>query len=119
MIRNATRGLDIASDVTRCNSFLRRGLGLMFRRPLSKDQALIFIERQESLVTTAITMFFVFFPVAIIWLNTDKRVVDKALARPWRLVYAPDRPARYYIEAHPSALEKVEIGDLLTFPDPA
>jgi len=38
---------------------------------------------------------------------------------PWRLIYVPDRPACYYIEAHPSALDQVEIGDMLTFPDPA
>ena len=119
MIRNATRNLDIASEVTYCNSFLRRGLGLMFRRPLRENQAFVFVERQESLAATAITMLFVFFPIAVIWLNSDKRVVDKVLARPWRPFYAPNQPARYYIEAHPSALDKVEVGDMLTFPDPA
>jgi uncharacterized membrane protein (UPF0127 family) len=119
MIRNVTRGLDIASDLTYCTSFLRRGLGLMFRRSLRKDQAFIFVEQTESLAATAITMLFVSFPIAVIWLNRDKRVVDKALACPWRLIYAPSRPARYYIEAHPSTLDKVEIGDKLTFPDSA
>jgi uncharacterized membrane protein (UPF0127 family) len=119
MIRNVTRGLDIAFEVTYCNSFLRRGLGLMFRRPLSEGQAFIFVERRESLTTTAITMLFVFFPIAVVWLNDEKRVVGKVLARPWRLVYAPDRPARYYIEAHPSTLDKLDVGDKLTFPDPA
>jgi uncharacterized membrane protein (UPF0127 family) len=118
MIRNATRDLDIAAEVTYCNSFLRRGLGLMFRHSLSEDQAFIFVEARENLTTTAITMLFVFFPIAVIWLNSDRRVVDKALARPWRLIYAPDRPARYYIEAHPAALDKVDVGDKLTFPDP-
>lgn len=118
MIRNATRNLDIASEVTYCNTFLRRGLGLMCRRSLSKDQAFIFVERRESVTATAITMIFVFFPIAVIWLDNDHRVVDKTLARPWRLIYAPERPARYYIEAHPSALDKVKIGDKLTFPDP-
>jgi undecaprenyl-diphosphatase len=118
MIRNATRNIDIAAEVVYCNSFLRRGLGLMCRRPLKRDQAFIFIEGRESITATAITMLFVFFPIAVIWLNGDKRVVDKALARPWRLIYAPERPACYYIEAHPSALDKVEVGDMLAFPDP-
>ena len=119
MIHNATRNLDIASEVTYRNSFLRRGLGLMCHRPLSEDQAIIFVERRESITATAITMLFVFFPIAVIWLNSDQRVVDKILARPWQLICAPERPARYYIEAHPSTLGKVEIGDKLTFPDPA
>ena len=119
MIRNVTRGLDVACDVTYCNSFLRRGLGLMFRRSLRQDQAFIFKERQESLASTAITMLFVFFPIAVLWLDSDKQVVDKVLARPWRPIYAPSRPACYYIEAHPSALDKVEVGDKLAFPDSA
>ena len=118
MIHNATRNLAIASEITYCNTLLRRGLGLMGRRRLSEDQAFIFIERQESITATAITMLFVFFPIAVVWLNSDKRVVDKTLARPWRPFYAPERPACYYIEAHPSALDKVEIGDRLTFPAP-
>ncbi len=118
MIRNVTRGIDIASEITYCRSFITRGLGLMFRRPLAKDRAFIFVERRENLATTAITMLFVFFPVAVIWLNDDKRVVDKVLARPWRLFYGPDRPARYYIEAHPCTLDSVHLGDMLAFPDP-
>ena len=118
MIHNATRNIAIASEITYCNTLLRRGLGLMGHRPLGKDQAFIFSERQESITAMAITMLFVFFPIAVIWLNRDKRVVDKTLARPWRPIYAPERPACYYIEAHPSALDKVEIGDKLTFPDP-
>lgn len=118
MIRNATRDLDIASEITYCRSFLSRGLGLMGRRRLKESQAFIFDERRESVTTTAITMLFVFFPIAVIWLNGDKRVVAKVLARPWRLIYAPDKPARYYVEAHPSILDKVNIGDMLEFPDP-
>ena len=119
MIRNVTRGLDIAFDVTYCDSFFRRGVGLMFHRPLRKDQAFIFKEHTESVAGTAITMLFVFFPIAVIWLNGAKRVVDKALARPWRLIYAPRYPACYYVEAHPSALDKVALGEQLTFPDSA
>lgn len=118
MILNVTRNLNIASEVMYCKSFLSRGLGLMFRRSLKEDQAYVFVERRESPTATAITMLFVFFPIAVIWLNDDKYVVTKTLARPWRLIYAPDNPARYYIEAHPSVLNKVEVGDRLTFPDP-
>lgn len=118
MIRNATRNVDIASEITYCNSFLRRGLGLMCRRALGEDEAYVFVERRESLTNTAITMLFVFFPITVIWLNNDKRVVGKVLARPWRLIYAPDSPARYYVEAHPSVWNKVEIGDMLTFSEP-
>jgi hypothetical protein len=118
MLHNATRSHTIASDVKFCTTFLSRGLGLMCRRRIRENQAYIFVEPRESLTATAITMLFVFFPIGVIWLNSNRRVVDKTLALPWRLIYAPDRPARYYVEAHPAALERVEIGDMLTFPDP-
>jgi uncharacterized membrane protein (UPF0127 family) len=90
----------------------------MFRRSLSENQAFVFTEHQESIYAATITMFFVFFPITVIWLNNDKRVVDKVLARPWRFIYMPNNPARYYIEAHPLVIDKVETGDVLAFPDP-
>jgi hypothetical protein len=31
--------------------------------------------------------------IAVIWLNSDKRAVDRALARSWHLIYGPERPA--------------------------
>jgi len=42
-------------------------------------------------------------------------VVDAKLAKPWRPYYAPARPARYLIEAPPSLLERVTVGERLTF----
>ncbi|MGQ9625655.1 MAG: DUF192 domain-containing protein [Anaerolineae bacterium] len=111
MIKNLTTGEIIAKRVAFCDNFLKRGRGLMFRRPLAEDEALVFIEERESKELAAIHMFFVFFPIAVIWLDSEKKAVDKVLARPFRPYYAPRRPAKYYLECHPSALEKVEIGD--------
>ncbi len=64
-------------------------------------------------------MFFMRFPIGVIWLAGDGRVVDKRLAKPWRPAYAPQAPARYYVEANVSVLDKVEVGDVLTFSDRA
>jgi uncharacterized membrane protein (UPF0127 family) len=87
----------------------------MFRRALSTDEAYLFVEGRESLSGAAIHMFFVFFPIAVIWLNRDLQVVDKALARPFRPYYAPRSPAQYYVEGHPSLLEGVHLDDQLEF----
>jgi len=87
----------------------------MFRRALPEDEVLLFVERRESVAQTTIHMLFVFFPIAVVWLDGDRRVVDKRLARPFRPYYAPRRPAQYYIEGQPSLLEGVSIGDQLEF----
>lgn len=115
MIRNVTTGEVIATRVKWCNNFLTRGLGLMFRPPLKEHEAYIFVEGRESRSLTTIHMLFVFFPLAVIWLDSTKRVVDTALARPFYPYYAPGLPAQYYVECHPASLDRVDVGDRLEF----
>lgn len=116
MIRNLTTNNVLSRKVHRCDTFLTRARGLMFHRPLAEDEVLVFVETGESVSRAAIHMFFVFFPIAVIWLDAEKRVVDKALARPFRPYYAPRKPAQYYVEGHPSLLDKVQTGDVLEIP---
>ncbi len=113
MLKNLTTGETLASEVVRCDTFWRRLRGLMFRRALAEDQVYLFDERREGVVQTTIHMFFVFFSIGVVWLDSGMRVVDKALARPFRPYYAPRSPARYYVEGHPSLLERVNVGDQL------
>jgi uncharacterized membrane protein (UPF0127 family) len=87
----------------------------MFRRSLHEDEAYLFVEGRESVTGAAIHMFFVFFSIAVVWLDGDLRVVDRVLARPFRPYYAPRSPAQYYVEGHPSLLECVSLGDQLEF----
>jgi uncharacterized membrane protein (UPF0127 family) len=115
MIRNLTKGVVVAQRVERCATFWTRGRGLMFRRRLAQDAALLFVEGRESVLDTSIHMLFVFFAIGVIWLDKNRRVVDKTLARPFRLYYAPHRPAQYFIEGLPQILQQVEIGDQLEF----
>jgi uncharacterized membrane protein (UPF0127 family) len=117
MIANLTTGETIARHVVRCDTFWKRGRGLMFRssRAVAQDRVYLFVERRESVAQTAIHMLFVFFPIAVVWLDRERRVVDKALARPFRPYYAPRHPAQYYVEGHPSLLERVRPGDQLGF----
>jgi len=82
---------------------------------LGRDEVYLFVESRESVTRASIHMFFVFFAIAVIWLDRDKRVVDKALAQPFRPYYAPSYPAMYYVEGHPSLLSSVSAGDQLDF----
>jgi uncharacterized membrane protein (UPF0127 family) len=114
-IVNLATGETLARHVVRCDTFWRRGRGLMFRRALAEDEVYLFVERRESVAQATIHMLFVFFPIAVVWLDGGKHVVDKVLARPFRPYYAPCQPAQYYVEGHPSLLERVSVGDQLEF----
>lgn len=99
--------------IHRCESFICRLRGLMFRRQLRSDDALLFVQPNEARWGSAIHMFFVFFSIGVVWLRGDGVVVDTALAKPFRPFYMPRKPARCFIEGPPSILSQVSIGDQL------
>jgi uncharacterized membrane protein (UPF0127 family) len=100
-----------------CASFWCHFKGLQFRSSLPEDEGLLFVFPKASRSNTTIHMFFVFFPIGVVWLDSAGRVVDKTLAKPWRPMYAPRAPAQFFIEANPSILDRVEIGDSIRFDD--
>lgn len=111
-----TTSNDVLLDQVRwCGSFLCKLRGLMFRRELAAGEGLLMVEPYASRTGTAIHMLFMAFPIATIWLDNEFVVVDKVYAKPWRLAYAPAKAARYTLEAHPSMLDRVQIGDKLLF----
>ena len=114
---NETRGEPLLGRVRRCTGFLCRLRGLTFRRTLSDgdEEGILLVGRRESRTETAIHMFFVFVPIAAIWLDRDGRVVDARLARPFRPLYVPRARAQDVLEGPPALLERVRIGDQLRF----
>lgn len=102
-----------------CSSFWCKFRGLMLRPPLPPGEGLLFVHQRESKVETTIHMLFMRFPIAVIWIDAAGKVVDKTLAKPWRLAYAPQAPAQYFIEAGAELLDRVAIGDTLRFDDAA
>ncbi len=112
---NDARGEKLGLRVRECRSFLCRSRGLTFRRRLAPDEALLLIGQRQSRLEAAIHMLFVFFPIAAVWLDREGQVVDVRLARPFRPVYIPRRPARDVLEGPPELLETVAVGDRLRF----
>lgn len=119
IVRRASTGEAVLARARWCQSFWCHFRGLMLRRPLPDDEGLLFVFRRASVGGAAIHMFFVFFPIAAVWLDDERRVVGTALARPWRPYYAPAQPARYLIEARPALLDRVAVGDQLIFSEQA
>ena len=98
-----------------CSSRLCRLRGLQFRRRLNPGEALILVKDKDSIANSSIHMFFVFFPIAAIWINKKGKVTSAQLAKPWRPYYASPEPACYVLETSPEFLDKISVGDELVF----
>ena len=114
-LRKRATGEILLARLRWCTSFGCRLRGLTLRRGLAPGEGLVLVERRESRLDSSIHMLFVFFPLAVLWLDNAGRVVDTQLARPWRPAVLPREPARYIVEAAPALLELVSIGDELEF----
>ncbi len=114
-LRHRPTNTTLLTNVRWCDTFLCRWRGLTWRGPLAEGEGLVLVEKRESRLDTSIHMFFVSFPIAAIWLDARFRVVDTCLAEPWRPYYASKAPAQYVLEASPTLLQKIFIGDELAF----
>jgi uncharacterized protein len=115
ILRKEGTGEIVLRRVKWCSSFWCRFRGLQLVSDLPEDEGLLFVDRSESRANTTIHMFFMMFSIGVVWLDSSGKVVDKCLAKPWRPAYAPKLPAQYFIEARPSILERLQIGDVLRF----
>lgn len=98
-----------------CNGFWSKLKGLMFTPKLNPGEGIVIVEDRPSRLNTSIHMFFMKFDLAVIWLDENKTVVDKVLAKRWAPVYVPRKAAQYVLELHPSRLSDFSIGDRCTF----
>lgn len=115
VLRNVNTGAVVLARARLCKSFWCHFRGLQLVPRLPDDEGLLFITKHEGRAHTSIHMFFMLFAIGVIWLDSKGKVVDKQLAKPWRPAYAPSQPAQYYIEANPTMLDRVEVGDMLRF----
>lgn len=115
LIRLQDSGRVLIPQARWCDSFASKLRGFTFRRHLAPSDGLVLVNHKDDRLNSAIHMFFVFFDLAVIWVNSENVVVDTVLAKPWRPHYAPQTPARYVIEGHPDLLKFVQPGDRLTF----
>lgn len=87
----------------------------MFRQNLPQHEGLLLVEKHESRMNSAIHMLFMKFDLAVIWIDSQYRVVDVQHALPWKISYFPLGAAQYTLEAHPERLNDFHIGDQLSF----
>lgn len=110
MIKNTSKGRILAGSYKVCDNILSKGLGLMFR---TKPSCIVLDNAKE--VNVPLHMFFVFFPIDVLWLDADLKVVHILKDfRPFSS-YNPKILAKYVIEFPPGSIHDTEIGDSLWF----
>lgn len=102
-----------------CAGFFSRLRGLQFASELEANEGLIFVRGGSSRLAAAIHTLCLRFDIGVVWLDEDFRVVDKKLAKPWRFAHVPRAAAMYYLEAQPTILDRVAIGDHLRIDEAA
>ncbi|MFP4402439.1 MAG: DUF192 domain-containing protein [Candidatus Nanoarchaeia archaeon] len=87
--------------------------GLMFasKKKVRQGLCLVFPGNEDVQYGATITMWFCFFKYEILFINSNKEVVDKVILRPWRMSYIPKEKCKYVIESLPNTFELIKIGD--------
>jgi len=98
-----------------CDSFVSRLRGLMFQNKLELDSGILLVQSRDSRIDSSIHMLAVFMDLGVIWINAELIIVDKVLAKSWRLAYFPKKPAKYILEIHPDRIDDFRIGDKVSF----
>ena len=114
MIKRSNDNRIIVSNKKVLRNMLTQGTGLMFRWKI-KDLGYVFAFKKESIIP--LTMMFVFFPIDVLFLDSEKKVVEIVQnLRPFRN-YWPKKKAKYIIELPKgTAYQKnVHVGDELKF----
>ena len=113
MIKNKIKNTILAKNIIYCRTISSKAVGLMFKR--KTDKALVFVFDKEKIIN--IHMFFVFFPIDVLWLDKNKKVVQMIEhLKPFRIIIAK-KPAQYIVELPNNTIKKSQtsLGDTISF----
>ena len=112
-IINSARNAALSDNYDLCETILSKLIGLMFST--NRKKSLVFAFKKEILIS--LHMFFVFYPIDVLFLNKNKIVVDKKENfRPFTF-YKSVKKAMYVIEMPEGIIKKTRtgIGDKIEF----
>ena len=113
LVKNLTKNKTISNNAVLCKDDLSKIMGLMF----TKKQKKVLIFRFKKEANIALHMFFVFYPIDILFLSKNKVVVDKKENFMPFSVYKSKKKALYAIELPSGSIRetKTEVGDKIGF----
>ena len=112
-IINTAKNRLIAADASYCDGVFSKFVGLMFSK--KRKGALIFRFEKERII--ALHMFFVFYPIDVLFLDKKNIVVDKKESFMPFTFYSSKRKSMCAIELPNGTIRKTktEIGDKIEF----
>jgi uncharacterized protein len=114
MIENTTRKKVICTNKRTLSTIFEKATGLMFSKPI-KDIGYVFVFDMPRRID--LHMFFVFFPIDVLFLDAGKKVLEiKEDFRPFSVYYS-EKKASYVIELPSGKIKDTETkpGDILSF----
>lgn len=110
-----SNGKIIASDMEFAQSFLSQTLGLMFRKNIQNDYALVFEMRKPKRVS--LHMLFVRFPIDVLFLDESKTITKTAQLSPWIGRVSSGEKVKYIIEMSKGTISNndLAVGEQLSF----
>ena len=113
LIVNTTKQKVLARKFRNCESEFSKIKGLMFTKNF--PHALVFDMKKEKVIN--LHMFFVFYPIDVLWLDSNKRIVYlKKNFIPFTFTMM-NKKARYIIELEKGTISrtKTSVGDIVEF----
>jgi len=105
---NKSKSCLIASKALVADNFLLRLKGLMFRKSMDEEEALIFYH------TSSIHTFFMRFPIEVVFLNQKMQVIEiYEELEPRRVVFSTSASIAIELSACKTSDKTLEIGDIL------
>lgn len=95
------------------DTMLKKMIGLMYRKSMKKDECMLFIFSYSS--KYGIWMRNMLFPIDVVWLGKNKKVVDSAEGiKPCKTlfgcnVYKPKHNSLYVLEFRSGTIKKIQI----------
>lgn len=114
MLHNTTKNTLLANTIRYASTQLKKAIGLMFSKE-RKHEALIFKFKTERL--QSLHMFFVFYPIDLIFLNENKEIIElKENFKPFTC-YTSKEKAQYILELPINTIKQSQssIGDSIRF----
>lgn len=109
-IFNKTKGTYIVQNASVAKTFFQRFLGLMFRKSIAKEEALIFPN------VNSIHMFFMRFPIDVLYLDKANKVLKiKHSLMPWCMSSCIRAKITIELPAQKVTETNTEAGDILEF----
>ena len=113
MLFNQTQNQILIEKIKIAKTHHQKAKGLMFENKNKFDYALIFDFEKEVRMQASLHMMFVFFPITVLFLDSEKKIIEVANLKPFQLNYTPKHKVRYALEVPVRLEPKVKLGDEL------